>query len=155
MMHLAWRSAALVFAAAAMVGVTVLTGCSGAPSTRPARAAPAAASPGGWGTAQTVPGTAALNQDGSAGINSVSCASAGNCSAGGDYLPASAFPHAFVVSEVNGTWQRAEAVPGIATLSQGGHGSPPQAVINSMSCAPAGNCSAGGYYTDRFGDNQA
>jgi len=40
---------------------------------------------GGWGTAQPVPGLAALNKGKNATTDSVSCASAGNCSAGGWY----------------------------------------------------------------------
>ena len=40
---------------------------------------------GTWGKAIEVPGTAALNQGGNANIDSVSCGSAGNCSAGGIY----------------------------------------------------------------------
>jgi hypothetical protein len=71
----------------------------------------------------------------------VSCASAGNCSAAGHYTDsAGSFPP-FVVSEVNGTWQSAEEVPGIAALNQG-----EDAGIKSVSCPSAGNCSAGGYY---------
>jgi hypothetical protein len=54
---------------------------------------------GSWGTAIEVPGTAALNQGGNAGISSVSCASAGNCSAGGDYRDSSDHFQAFVVGE--------------------------------------------------------
>ena len=67
----------------------------------------AAASTGGvaaarshvWGTAIEVPGTAALNQGRHAAINSVSCASAGNCSAGGPYKDSSGHTQVFVVSE--------------------------------------------------------
>ena len=40
---------------------------------------------GRWGTAIEVPGTAALNAGGDAEVTSVSCASAGNCAAGGFY----------------------------------------------------------------------
>jgi hypothetical protein len=96
---------------------------------------------GAWAKAEEVPGSAALNQGGDAGINSVSCASAGNCSAGGAYTGAGARAQAFVVSQVNGTWGQAEEVPGTATLNKGG-----DAQVWSVSCAPAGNCSAGGDY---------
>ena len=96
---------------------------------------------GTWGTAIEVPGTAALNQGGDAEIDSVSCASAGNCSAGGNYADSSGHGQAFVVSQTNGTWDTAIEVPGTAALNQGG-----DAEINSVSCASAGNCSAGGYY---------
>jgi hypothetical protein len=41
--------------------------------------------PAGPGTAIDVPGLAALNKNGLASVSSVSCASAGNCMAGGDY----------------------------------------------------------------------
>jgi hypothetical protein len=99
---------------------------------------------GSWGTAVEVPGTAALNQGGEALIESLSCASAGNCGAGGRYKDASGHPQAFVVSETSGSWGTAVEVPGTAALNQGG-----TAQITSVSCASAGNCSAGGFYTDR------
>ena len=40
---------------------------------------------GTWGTAEEVPGTAALNKEGSAAIAAVSCATNNHCSAGGYY----------------------------------------------------------------------
>jgi len=46
-----------------------------------------------------VPGTAALNQGGIAQINSVSCATAGNCGAGGSYEDGSGDFQAFVVNK--------------------------------------------------------
>jgi hypothetical protein len=92
-----------------------------------------------------VPGTAALNTGGGAQVTSVSCASAGNCGAGGDYTDASG-AQAFVVSEVNGRWGKAEEVPGTAALNTNGN-----AAIASVSCASAGNCGAGGHYQDGFG----
>ena len=99
--------------------------------------------PGGsWGTAEQVPGTANDNPSfPSASTTSVSCASPGNCSAGGTYEDSSGSAQAFVVSKVNGTWGTAEEVPGTAALNQGG-----DAFIASVSCARAGNCSAGGTY---------
>jgi len=105
---------------------------------------------GTWHTAIQVPGTAALNQGRIAYAISVSCASAGNCSAGGTYTDSSGHMEAFVVSEVNGTWHTALEVPGTATLNQGGN-----AFVQSVSCASAGNCSAGGGYTDSSGHRQA
>jgi hypothetical protein len=105
---------------------------------------------GTWGTAEEVPGTASLNQGGDAGVGQVSCASAGNCSAGGHYVDSSGSYQAFVVSETHGAWGTAEEVPGTAALNQGG-----SAGVHSVSCASAGNCSAGGYYTDSSGGLQA
>jgi len=54
---------------------------------------------GTWHKAIEVPGTAALNQDGQAKILSVSCTSAGHCSAGGTYTESSNVIEAFVVSQ--------------------------------------------------------
>lgn len=105
---------------------------------------------GTWGTAEEVPGTAALNTGGNDAIAAVSCASAANCSAGGIYYDNSSHGHAFVVDEVSGTWATAEEVPGSAALDQGQN-----ADLNSLSCAPQGECSAGGFYTDASGHTQA
>jgi hypothetical protein len=96
---------------------------------------------GTWGTAIEVPGTAALNQGGEASTISVSCGSAGNCTAGGFYADSTSHEQAFVDSQVNGTWGTAIEVPGTAALNQGG-----EANTISVSCASAGNCTAGGFY---------
>jgi len=106
---------------------------------------------GTWGKAAEVPGTAALNGGGYATVNSVSCPSAGNCSAGGFYLDASFDTQAFVVSESGGTWGSAEEIPGSAALDQ--HA--PGAVTDSVSCGAPGDCSASGSYTDSAGAQQA
>jgi hypothetical protein len=105
---------------------------------------------GAWGTAKEVPGTAALNTGDSATVNALSCASAGNCSAGGTYKDSSGHAQVFVVSQVGGTWGMAKEVPGTAALNTGGN-----ATINALSCASACNCSAGGYYKDSSGHFQA
>jgi hypothetical protein len=98
---------------------------------------------GAWGTAIEVPGLAALNADGFAGFPSVSCGSAGNCSAGGSYMDGFGKFQGFVVSQSNGVWGTAVEVPGLAALNTGGN-----AEITSVSCASAGNCSAVGTYQD-------
>src|SRR6266851_4441465 len=105
---------------------------------------------GVWGRAIEVPGSAALNKGGFANPMSVSCASAGNCAAGGFYTDGSGNEQAFVVSERHGVWGRAMQVPGSGALNKGG-----LARINSASCASAGNCAAGGFYTDGSGNGQA
>ena len=106
---------------------------------------------GSWGRAEKVPGLAALNTGGRATIYSVSCASAGSCSAGGLYATHSSGSYqVFVVSQHNGTWNHAEEVPGTAALNAGG-----DAVTSSVSCASAGNRSAVGSYKDRSGHHQA
>jgi hypothetical protein len=139
----------MIIAVAAAAFPVFLAGGSGATAaTRTPAEARAAALAGTWGTAQEVPGAAALNQTGDARVTSVSCASAGNCSAGGYYWAGNY--HAFVVSEVNGTWHTAMQVPGVAAVNQNGN-----ARLTSVSCASAGNCSAGGWYTDFYDHLQA
>jgi len=51
------------------------------------------------GTAEKVPGSRALNTGKVAQVNSVSCASAGECSAGGYYWESIIGPQAFVVTQ--------------------------------------------------------
>jgi len=96
---------------------------------------------GTWGTAREVPGTATLNAGFEASVTSLSCASAGNCSAGGFYTDASDNEQAFVVTETNGTWGAAQEVPGVGAKNTGG-----QARITSVSCAAPGDCSAVGFF---------
>src|SRR5215471_9204694 len=136
--------------AAAAVCSVMLTGASAAAGVRAVPGARPAVLGGTWGTAEEVFGIVALNQGRSASTDSVSCASAGNCSAAGDYTDNSGSQQAFVVSQTGGTWHAAIEMPGIAALSQG-RGS----FIGSVSCASAGTCSAGGGYTDSSGTHQA
>jgi len=93
-------------------------------------------------TAAQIPGTAALNRGGKAQVSSLSCVSAGNCSAGGFYVDRSGKQQALVASQVNGKWSTAIEVPGTAVNNLLG-----SAQISSVSCASAGNCSAGGSYS--------
>ena len=105
---------------------------------------------GRWRKAIRVPGTAALNAGGVAGINSVSCAAKGSCAAGGGYKDGSGNRQAFVVTEVNGRWRKAVEVPGTAALNAGAF-----AATESVSCAAKASCAAGGFYTDGSGHLQA
>jgi hypothetical protein len=105
---------------------------------------------GHWRTAFEVPGSGALNAGGNARVDELSCASAGNCAAAGDYLDGSGNSQAFLVSDVNGHWRTAFEVPGSGALNAGAN-----ARVISVSCGSAGNCSAGGFYTDGSGHSQA
>jgi hypothetical protein len=86
---------------------------------------------GTWGAAKEM--AAALNTGGNAAIESVSCASAGNCGAGGQYVDGSG--HTQVCT---------------AALNQGGN-----AVVQSLSCASANHCSASGSYAQGNSIQQA
>lgn len=98
---------------------------------------------GRWGKAAGVPGLPALNADGSAEVNSVSCAAAGNCAAGGDYRDRHGHQQGFTVVERDGRWGRASEVPGLGALNTGAGGS---AEVLRISCATAGSCVAVGDY---------
>src|SRR5215469_17575964 len=127
--------------AIATVCAGLLTGAGAASGTQPAAAA--RTGPGGtWSNAMEV--AAGLNQGDEAQLNSVSCASAGNCSAGGYYTNSGEQVQAFVISQKNGVWGRAKEVPGSAALNRGWN-----AEVSSVSCVSAGNCAAGGHYQDR------
>jgi hypothetical protein len=80
-----------------------------------------------------------------ADVVSVSCASVGSCAAGGYYFDGSRHYQVFVASEDNGVWGTAIEVPGLAALDMGRQAT----LFPTVSCAPAGTCAAGGYYTDR------
>ena len=99
---------------------------------------------GSWEAAQEVPGTAALNGKGNAQVLSVSCASPGNCGAGGYFVSAAGNRQAFVVTEEGHSWGSARQVAG--ALNTNGF-----AEIDSMSCPSSGNCGAGGVYTAKAG----
>ena len=106
---------------------------------------------GTWGTALKVPGTTTLENGGSSVLLSVSCASAGNCAAGGNsghYNDNGGNGQPFVVDETNGTWGTAIQVPGADALNYG------DAQLQSVSCATVGSCAAGGFYTDAAGITQ-
>jgi hypothetical protein len=126
--------------AVVVAGFAVMWACAVAPAWS---AGPA----GSWGRAIEVPGLAALNtgpldQGGHAEVVAVSCASAGNCTAGG-YHTGHHGQQGFVADERNGVWGQATEVPGLAALNTGGYGG-----VNSLSCASAGNCAAGGFYSN-------
>lgn len=99
---------------------------------------------GTWRKAIKVPGIDVINTQKLAELMTVSCATKGNCSAGGWYVYGSQMIQgAFVVNEVNGVWGKAMAVPGIAQLNLG-----EAAVVTSISCTKPGVCSAAGDYYD-------
>jgi hypothetical protein len=94
-----------------------------------------------WGTAMEVRGLPTHNLLFGSDLFSVSCASAGNCSAGGNYALNARRSQAFVVDERNGQWGKALTVPGLTSRDASEN-----TQVYVMSCSSAGNCSAGGSY---------
>jgi hypothetical protein len=91
---------------------------------------------GVWGSGFALDGAA---------FATVTCVSAGNCVVGGAVAG-----QAVVAAEQDGTWGSPVAVPGVKSLNSGA-----AAEVKSVSCSSAGDCAAGGYYTDVSGHKQA
>ncbi|HEY3905262.1 MAG TPA: hypothetical protein VGM14_15235 [Streptosporangiaceae bacterium] len=94
---------------------------------------------GKWGKARQVPGITALGGGSLSQLDSVSCASPGNCTAGGFYFDSSTAQWAFVVTERNGKWGNAMQVAHALNIAGFGE-------VYSVSCPSVGNCAATGYY---------
>jgi|GEM_PF-4759758 len=92
-----------------------------------------------WHRAMSIPGVNAMG--GAATVDSLDCLAANNCIVGGGVTVATNDQHAFVDSEVDGRWQSAQPLPGIANLSHYN-----DAEVQSVSCISPGNCSAAGSY---------
>lgn len=106
---------------------------------------------GSWakGVEAVLPGNASsINQN--VQLPSVSCASAGNCTAVGGYLDNSNNTgQGLLLTETSGTWSSgvAPALPANAATDQG-------AFLTSVSCTSAGNCGAVGVYNDNSAVSQ-
>jgi hypothetical protein len=129
LMKSSYRFVALAAAASAVLAPAAAAGATPQPASS-------------WATAIQVPGPGVR---GMADIFSMSCASAGKCAAGGDYLPKLG-TEGFVAVERNGQWGKAIEVPGLGALNKR-H----DAYTSSVSCAPAGDCAAVGNYNGRSG----
>lgn len=101
---------------------------------------------GVWGQAIEVPGLEALNTNGDAWVGSVSCATAGNCTVGGDYDYD--YNWGFVAVERNGAWSQAINAPGVGELDSGRY-----ADVNSVACPSADSCAVAGDYEDISGND--
>jgi hypothetical protein len=141
------RAAAAVVAAVGAAGC-VLLAVSG-PASAATRPGTVGSSIWRWGSAEPVPGLAALNKGFSASVSAVSCWRAGDCAAAGHYTDRHHHSQAFVAMERNGRWGRPEEVPGTAALNKGGN-----AQVGSVSCTRTSACVAVGSYTDKKGNEQ-
>jgi hypothetical protein len=97
---------------------------------------------GSWsaGVEAALPANAASSKQFGVQWGSVSCASAGNCTAVGSYTTAPGAFRGLLLTETDGSWSAGvEAVPPVTDSN---------AWLNSVSCASAGNCTAVGAYVD-------
>jgi hypothetical protein len=106
---------------------------------------------GRWaaGVEASLPANAGTNPDAFSDRVSVSCASAGNCTAVGGYKDSSGHQQGLLLSETSGRW-----AAGVEASLPAGAGTSPLVQLFSVSCASAGNCSAVGIYTDSSGHEQ-
>ena len=100
---------------------------------------------GTWGKAIIVPGLTSVPGQQDSNVTSISCTSAGNCTAGGYYqyrykMPDGGFA-AFAVTEVNGAWARLKVISGLSALTTSHRDA-----INAVSCTAPAACTAVGTY---------
>ena len=77
-------------------------------------------------------------------INSLSCATNGNCSAGGGFGDTKKNGQSLIANEVNGAWKQAQEV----TLPSNAGTALQNSQIHAVVCWSSGNCSAVGTYFD-------
>ena len=152
-----WRRAAAVLAGSVLAGtagIVVMAGGATASQamagTRAAGTAQASPVAGHWGGARQVDLSALQPGQGPIGIDALSCASPGNCSAGGHYTDSAQHRQAFVVTEDGGTWGEPVELTsgGIPDFNSG------EPLITSLTCPVADNCAVGGFYHDAAGNER-
>ncbi len=107
-------------------------------------------SSGAWGAGvEATPPAGASSSNASVSVNSVSCGSAGDCTAVGSYEDSSGNSQGLLLGESSGTW-----ATGVEATPPAGAGANPQLDLGSVSCTSAGNCTAVGNYIDSSGHRQ-
>jgi hypothetical protein len=108
---------------------------------------------GQWGQATVIAPSSQLGADVGPNIDSMSCASPGNCAVGGSYeylVQDTVYNQPFVISETAGQWGQAMDVPGLTRPPKGGSGE-----TDSVSCVPPRTCTAAGSYPGEAGSQHA
>lgn len=105
---------------------------------------------GTWSKSQAVPGLAALHPGDWSQVAALACGRPGWCALAGQSEKPGDFGRGqpFVVSEHNGTWSKAQAVPGLAALTRGW-----AAGVAVISCDTKDTCTAAGDYRDHAARN--
>ena len=101
---------------------------------------------GVWASGRKATLPAGAGTDPEAGIGSVSCTAAGNCSAAGGYTDTSNSDQGLMLTQTAGTWG-----PGRKAGLPVGAATSPVVELSSVSCFSAGNCAAVGEYNDSSG----
>jgi hypothetical protein len=102
----------------------------------------------GSGVEASLPG-APTSSFGGLTSRSLSCPSAGNCTAVSDFTDGSGNQQGLLLTETAGTW-----APGVEAPLPDNAASNPNVMLNAVSCASAGDCTAVGSYRDSSGTAQ-
>jgi hypothetical protein len=101
----------------------------------------------GAGVNAALPANARL---GGSYVSSVSCSSAGNCSAVGEYADKAGHSQGLLLTKTGGSWSTGVE----ASLPANASATNPRVFVDSVSCSSAGNCGAVGSYVDDTGHVQ-
>jgi hypothetical protein len=105
-----------------------------------------AQSTGVWAPSQaTLPGGASSYPN--VNLTSVSCASAGSCTAVGDYVDNGDYQQGLLINYRRSAWR-----PGARVAPPAGAAANPQITVNAVSCAAVGSCTAVGSFVDAAGN---
>jgi len=100
---------------------------------------------GAWKSGVTLSPPSNAGQNPGVSVDTVSCASAGNCVAAGNYALSDGSMEPFYAVETSGTWDQAKEV----ALPSNALASGQNSEVMSMSCPSVGNCSAIGTYLNQ------
>jgi len=103
---------------------------------------------GVWGTAEPVVFAAGVHNT---ALWNLTCASAGNCTAVGEFTNTTGGAEAFTVSSSGGVWGTAAPV----VFASGVQNTSPNAKLGTISCTSVGNCTAGGWFKNATGAFEA
>jgi hypothetical protein len=106
---------------------------------------------GVWGSATPISFGGVESATPDARVVTVSCGAIGSCAAGGSFDDTAGHRRAFVVTMTAGVWGTGAPV----TIAGGVESATPDAKVGTVSCPAAGECVAGGYFTNTGGDRQA
>jgi hypothetical protein len=96
-----------------------------------------------------LPANAATGKQQSVALNSISCASVGDCVGVGSYVDDAGHAEGLLMTETSGVW-----APGVEAALPADAAVDPRVYLGLVSCASAGNCSAVGAYADSSGHGQ-
>jgi hypothetical protein len=102
----------------------------------------------GSGVEASLPGASA-GSFGDLTSRALSCPSAGNCTTVSNFADSSGNQQGLLLTETAGTW-----MPGVEAPLPDNAASNPNVMLNAVSCASAGDCTAVGWYKDTSGTTQ-